>query len=344
MKKMLFCALAVVLTACAKESAFNPEAGNPDETVATRSAGDIFKAEKMYTSNSQGFWVDPVGNLWSMYSKGCFFTVPNWEMQFNIAFMAPYNEAYHNSIASCLDAENSLYIITPKNYLIKFNKPDDWATAIDLTPRFPAGTVFIGMSPSSDNTNLFVTTAQHSGSDDHLVRYEKQDLYRVAANGNVTKVVSDIAAPVEPVQRPLHWSGSTDGGGSMNDMKVYDNCLFKANGAFVWGMDCDGQIFKAGTVNGQVQYFTPRVPVQCFTAASMKNNPYALSGNRIIELRPTMASDLVVGNIPATVTGTPVLLLTNADATIFYVITDGERINEYYGTSDQAVLIYKLTL
>lgn len=330
---MLFCALAVVLVACAKEPALNTEAGNPDETAATRAATDIFKAE-LVSSDGAGrpsYWVTPDGDLWGMIFKGYFGRLIN-AYEFHPGDMEPYTGLDQTSVAACLDTENSLYTITPRNYLIKFNKPDyDWATAIDLTPRFPAGTVFIGLTASSDNTNVFVTTAHGSGSGDHFVRYEKQDLYRVAANGNVTKVVSDIAAPVEPIQ-PSYWSS-----------KVYDNCLFKANGAFVWGMNCNGNIFKAGTMNGSIEYFTPRVPVQCFTAASAKNNPYALSGNRIIELRPAMATDVVVGNVPATITGTPVILLTNTDATIFYLITGGEYINDN-GYSYTSFNAYKLTL
>ncbi len=45
----------------------------------------------------------------------------------------------------------------------------------------------------------------------------------------------------------------------------------------------------------------PDYCVLCFTAASAKANPYALSGNRIVELRPAAATDRVVGSLPATI-------------------------------------------
>jgi hypothetical protein len=354
MKKMLFCALAVALAACAQESIDNPLPGDPEQTADTRAANDVFNAEIVDGygfSDATSYWVNADGDMWHIRNKGYFYSVTaadSLAVQIAPEFRLPYSEFPYACTYMCVDKGDYLYTITPKNYLIKFKFHPDvnnfysydeiWANAIDLTPLFPAGTVFVGMTDNPVNGHIFVSTAQGDSSDP-WVRYEQQDIYRITPNGAVSKVLSNIEASIEP--KNMSSPGYLDP--YWEQLLKYPAALSKASGAHLWGMDCDGDIFKANATSGAVEYFTPRVAVQCFTAASGKGNPYALSGNRIVELRPAQSTDRVVGSLPATLADfTPIELLVNSDASIFYLVVD--QVDPGYPGSDPVRVVYKLTL
>lgn len=295
------------------------------------------------------YYADAVGNLYSTYSKGYLDYLDlsnNSSYQLHALQSSITNSSSTNGyfdvpesvLDFCVDINQNFYCITQKNYLLKVSDGgyDKYGYKIDqqvnLSDKFPENTVFLGITASQDNANIFVTTAMGDGSSNYWKTYTEQKIYRINANGNVAEVVSSVKVPITPNPN-IYLDGSYE-----HKLFIYKNVLSKAKGAFVYGMDAKGTYFKAGVNTGEVTYYTPRVPIQHLTGATNKANPIALSGRQILELRSNSTTDIVIGTLPESIKGEPVLFLSNADATIFYVV-----VNEYTGESFQPIC-YRLRL
>lgn len=219
--------------------------------------------------------------------------------------------AFCDTQSICIDNEQNLYY-ADLFYIYKINLRE--GSIVNLTSRFPAQHNFTGLC-AADNGNVFVNSW---GS-----------LYRITAQGNVTEINH----------------------GNMD----YSN-IFKSSGAFVYGFpsmitfESSNPFFKASTTNGTVETYNDyRIPIQSLTAALNNSNAYALSGNTIMELRPNLAKDLLVGTIPDYIInkdgslkklGHPSWIIANANASIFYIYFYNQDGTTGVTEND----IYKLTL
>lgn len=334
-KSYLFLAIsAIMFAACTKEI--------PVETAQLPTA-DNAAALPQLTQGEMNYWnyhsvcLDAEGYLCAMYPKGY------WD-KYNNAIPIDYIfgtylfnifSDFRLARSACMGIDEVSYFVTPENKLIKLTVGDisswdqvSWdkdpfrvyyddsvylMNIIDLTPSFPSDVVFLSLT-AADNGNVFVTTGK-AADGEYGDTFPNHTLYRISAAGRPTEIVT-INAPVAATL-------VTDWGPWAYYEAIpqieYPNILSKSNGATLYGLDANGNGYKIFSGTGVVEFFTPRVPVKCLTAALGTNNPYALSGNTIVELRPNMAKDIEIGTIPADIAQNAYTLRVNADATAFYV-------------------------
>ena len=353
MKKNLFSRVAVLLLACVVVSCSQDDvidqSFNEDAEVNTRAVTDTLTAERVEHFSNWGhidFYVDAPGNLYSVLDKAYLEMIDLSNVWHEITkgltdywMENPLDIGSKPTYGLCVDLNDNIYYIGSNNTLVKVNRVGQRQ---DLTDKFPENTVFLGIVTAQVNSNVFVATAQGDGSDNPWKNYDKQTLYRIAANGNVTKLAEDVYAPV--VSKPY---GSSEWRNDIENPNVftYTSILSKAKGAVAYGMDANGYYYKVNTTTGEVTYYTARQPLQFLTAGTAVVNPIALSGRQILQIRPNLNKDLVIGVLPSSIPeGAEVLnFLTNADATIFYIVIL-ETKTEYNGTLYEEPSVFRLRL
>lgn len=334
MKKLiLFTSLALLTFSCSNQEFEDTQdtSGSNSIRSATNESFTVERTKFIGGSEFSGYYVDAPGNLYGMYNKGYldleYAFNDDWEMISTL----PYEEYYSGGDPIhdiCVDINRNVYCITRQNYLLTV--PEYVYDYYDqnyknLTDKFPANTVFLGLTASQDNTNIFVITAQGDDSNDYWKSYNKQKVYRIAANGNVTEVVSNLQAMIVPNNNLFRYVSSS----YSREIKffTYTSILSKSQGAFAYGLSSDGRYYKVNVTSGEIVYYTPRTPIQHLTAGTKKTNPIALSGRTIIEVRPNQSTDIVIGTLPDVIEDKPVLFLSNADATLFYIVTMKDEVN-----------------
>lgn len=334
MKKLAFAALAVlILAGCAKndvtETAVTPApADRPQsQTPGTYAANDLFNVSPISSFWWEGyhtFCSDAATNsIYGAYGKSDYCHILNLMtgelifLFFPPKFGIPFN--------FCFDNKQNIYVVGDfgqDGMVLDYNKfieiSADCSSYVSLHTLFPAGCEFLGIC-SAENGNIFIRTKQPSG--------DLHSIYRLTTQGILAKLVDGIDAAYSYSNNYFNQTNTRN--------------LMKANGTLIYGLDNNKNFFKANTNTGSVEYFTPRIPVLDYATALQMNNLYALSGRRIVELRPNMANDLVVGTIPDSYknsvgqmeeVGEPqYIIYINPDATEFYIST-------------RMGYIYKLTL
>ena len=352
-KYLLIFSLLFIAMSCSDNTFEDFEPMDSSNEAMTRAVTDTLTAELVDYFSSwhySDFYVDAPGNLYGVYSKAYLIYEglsddPESErsQNNNDSFEQTYSDVLDigdkPTYGFCVDLNHNAYYITSNNLLVKEGRV---GPCQDLTNKFPENTVFLGITTAQVNSNVFVTTAQGDGSGNFWKSYDTQTLYRISANGTVTKISEKIYAPLVP-NAPLVESYYT----SIRSFKMftYTSVLSKAKGAIAYGMDADGNYFKVNTVNGEVNYYIPRQSLQFLTAGTEIANPIALSGRKILQIRPNLNKDLVLGVLPSAIPEDARVLnfFTNANATIFYIVIL-ETKTGYDGTLFKAPSVYRLRL
>lgn len=330
---------------CSQDDLF-VDAGEENQHItntSTRTVGDTLLAERFEDNIDSWahseYYVDAPGNIYGIYSKGYvdFLALSNeWsQISEGIGYVSGIDIGGKPCYGFCLDLNENTYYITSNNRLLKQNRAQQIK---DLTDSFPENTVFLGITGAQVNANIFVATAQGDGTDNPWQSYSRQTIYRIAGNGNVTLVAENIHAPVVPNAPYMVDYGAEE------KMFVYTSVLSKRQGAFLYGMDANKKYYMVNTNTGEVEYYTPKVPIQFLTAGTSSAKAIALSGRQILELRPYVAKDLVIGYLPDLIPEDAKVMnfYTNADATIFYVVVLQEFVSDWSGGTYLNPTLYRL--
>lgn len=349
LSKALWLLYFFMIVSCSQNDILEQEiCDNTDGTVTTRAANDTLLAERLASVNigswnHSEYYVDAPGNIYGMYSKGNLHIL-NLSNEW---FQTDYGVQSVSEVCMdkpcygfCFDLNENGYYITSNNLLIK---QDRSGKAKDLTDKFPENTVFLGITSAQINGNIFVSTAEGNGDENPWQSYSTQIIYRISGTGTVTKIAENIQAPLIP--NPSYTVTDAWGDTYTYKMFTYTSVLSKRQGTYLYGMDSNNKYFMVNTSNGEVTYYTPKVPIQFLTAGTSYARALALSGRQILELRPNAAKDIIIGTLPSSIPNDATLLnfYTNADATIFYVVALHEY--SFYGeTPCLTPVLYRLRL
>lgn len=302
---MIAFAVVMLLASCTQPETSDLLAPAPQSTdiPGSRAINDIFKLERM-----GDFFVSDIGRVDFQGNIYC----PRGNMYYDLSkkqsFDFPFNKIY-SSLPDwfwfcndwCFDSKGNILVIG-HGHIYMFTP--DMNSVVDLTPYFPSGIDFYNIC-AAENGNIFVSTGDELTESSYYPGYyyfAKQKIYRLNAN---TGVVKEVLSGIEI---------SSD--------------LMKMKGAFIGGY-CNGVLFKANTNTGEVEYIAPRVN-GIYAAASDMPNFYVIDGIKIVEIRPNVATDLVIGTIPTSyidkngdivfpdIGSYDMGFRVNANATVFY--------------------------
>lgn len=326
MKKSYLLGLAaIVFAACTQDNTFTvPAVTDPSsESSSAASRADIpalTQIEDQYYHPGVSICLDTEGYLCLMYSKGNYFKYDTNAPYGSYSLGLEYFDYLRLVRSTCIDTNDILYFITFDNSLIKVS--NCWSTnrnCVDITSSFPSDAVFLSLT-AADNGNVFVTTGDSSDGN-YGATFPSHTVYRIASGGNVTEIATVNASVSATLV--ADWVGWEVVEWMLPPIPQieYPSILLKANGSLLYGLSSNGNCYKITATTGAVEYFTPRVTVDLLAGSLNGNNPYALSGNTIVEIRPNLAKDIVIGTIPADIAANAYTLRVNADATAFFVGT-----------------------
>ncbi|WP_165043589.1 hypothetical protein [Dysgonomonas sp. ZJ709] len=332
MKKtiLIFSLVAISFASCSSDAEINDISANG--AVETKSALDkIFTVEKVADDISIA---GSSGNIACTDLDGNFYFAEGTDvMKYDLqtketvkAFKLP--EKFEGYVALCVDQQKNLYY-KAFDKLFKISGVD--GSVADLTSRIPFPTnttavVLCGIT-AAENGNVFLSGYAYQDVPTPLIR---EHIFKVTPQA----VISEFASYVRGDYPYLKGSS-----------------LVKSKGSYVYVVDLkeenpdNNRYLKINTTNGQIEDLSAHTPVKAISATHSKDNPYALSGNDIVRIRPTETSDLLIGTIPSYITDENGELVSlgylgnfwmNAEATVFYVMSHD------YGQNKSAC--YKLTL
>ncbi|WP_165020272.1 hypothetical protein [Dysgonomonas sp. ZJ279] len=322
MKKtiLIFSLVAISFASCSSDAEINDISANG--AVETKSALDkIFTVEKVADDirfggvNSNSTCTDLDGNLY--FVKRSSLDVMKYDLQtkeVTVAFKLP--EGIYSGGSICVDYQKNLYYAV-NSKLYKISAVDGSVT--DLSSRIPVLVDHIAGICAAENGNVFLSGYNNA-----------ERIFKITPQGQITEVTSYIRGEYP------YLKGSS---------------LVKSKGSYVYVVSLmeenpdNKRYLKINTTNGQIEDLSAHTPVQAISATHSKDNPYALSGNYIVRIRPTETSDLLIGTIPSYITDengelVPLEHLANfcinAEATVFYVMS--------YDYDQNKSVCYKLTL
>lgn len=296
---------------------------------------DTLEAEEL-DIDCRDLYIDAPGNLYAVYSKGYFnlYLLDNKfiDISFGIGEggSTPYTNwpYFKHTFGFCRNLNDTYYCVTSANRLLALPYGDAYGLK-DLSDKFPANTVFLGLTASHDTPDVFVSTAMGDGSENHRKNYSTQKIYRIDGDGNITEVAAIDAGPVFNPDYMFDYSEGSDNHTEM--LFPYSSVVAKSKGSAVYGLLEDGRYYKANIANGQVTYYSSRLPIQHLAGGTNRAYPVALSGRQVVELRHDQNSDRIIGSLPDSI-GKPLYFLSNADQSIFYICTFEKSKNSgYYG-------------